>query len=249
MKRSVSVIVFAIMLAFTSLSYACVIPAEILVKVKASIAEVTTGLDWSACVTALATIVLAIVTFWYARLTKKILDAQSDPCVVLSVVHDEDRATIFQLIARNVGKGIAHDIRFEFSRPLPSEAFGITKAKTKKASEMTAGPLINGIPALVPGECRKVDWGQYKGLMDAVGDSPIIATCRFKKGRKEMPPVQCSLDVASFTETAGDQSLSARMIEELKKMSKNIGDLCKGIQKLQIEVTSMPTKSDDGKGA
>jgi len=52
-----------------------------------SIAEVMAGLDWSAWVTALATLVLAILTFVYVRLTKKILDAQSDPCVVLTVVH------------------------------------------------------------------------------------------------------------------------------------------------------------------
>jgi hypothetical protein len=52
------------------------------------------GLDWSAWVTALATLVLAVLTFVYVRLTKKILDAQSDPCVILTVVHDEDRTTI-----------------------------------------------------------------------------------------------------------------------------------------------------------
>lgn len=214
-----------------------------------SIAEVMAGLDWSAWVTALATLVLAILTFVYVRLTKKILDAQSDPCVVLTVVHDEDRTTILQLIARNVGTGIAHDIRFEFSRPLPSRAFGITEAEAKEASEMTDGPLINGIHALGPGECRKVDWGQYGGLMAAVGDSPIIATCRFKKGGREMPPVQCPLEVASFAGTIANQSPSARMIKELEKMSKNIDHLATGFRKLQIEVTSMPNKSDNRKDA
>ena len=45
---------------------------------------------------------------------------------------------------------------------------------------MSEGPLMNGIPALGPGECRKIDWGQYGGLKEAIGDSKIIATCYFK---------------------------------------------------------------------
>ena len=41
--------------------------------------------------------------------------------------------------------------------------------------------IIDGIPALGPGECRKIDWGQYNGLMAALGNEPIVATCKFRE--------------------------------------------------------------------
>jgi len=139
-------------------------------------AEFANSPNLSAWVTAIAAIVLAGVTINYVWLTRKLLVMQTGPCVILSVVHDENRATIFQLVARNIGAGLARDIRFEFSCPLPAKASGITEAQAEKAGEMTGGPLIDCISALGSGECRKVDWGQYGGLMAAVGKKPIIAT-------------------------------------------------------------------------
>ena len=165
------------------------------------ITEFAQSVNWSPWVTAVATIVLAILTYRYVKLTRKILATQSEPCVILTVVHDDDRATVLQLVARNVGTGLAHDIRFEFSRPLPSRAFGLSESDAKEVTEMKDGPLIDGIPALGPGECRKIDWGQYGGLVAALGNEPILATCKFKKDGKEMRPTQCPLDVASFVGT------------------------------------------------
>jgi hypothetical protein len=72
---------------------------------QATIQFITGGaqsIDWTSWVTASATFVLAVLTFIYVRLTGKILSTQSDPCVILSVVHDEERLTILQLVARNV---------------------------------------------------------------------------------------------------------------------------------------------------
>ena len=109
--------------------------------------SIITSLDWSDWVTAIGTLVLAILTFIYVRITNKILASQSDPCVVLTVVHDEDRASLLQLVAKNVGTGLAQDIRFSFSQPLPARAFGLTAQNAKKAKTMDEGPLINGIPA------------------------------------------------------------------------------------------------------
>jgi hypothetical protein len=88
-----------------------------------SFVEVVRSFDWSVGITAGASIVLCVLTFVYVRLTSKILSIQSDPCVILTVVSDEERPTLLQLVARNIGTGLAHDINFEFSRPLPSRAF------------------------------------------------------------------------------------------------------------------------------
>jgi len=207
------------------------------------ISDISSSIDWSAWVTAFATLVLAILTFVYVILTRKILSSQSDPCVVLSVIHNEDRSTILQLIAKNVGTGLAHDVRFEFSHPIPARAWGLSLDKAKKAEEMTDGPLINGIPALGPGESRKIDWGQYGGLKASIGDSKIIATCRFKKNGKEMPPVICPLDVESFAGTVAAESPLSKTAKELEKISKTIQHLKSGFPKLKVEIMSMPEDS------
>lgn len=202
------------------------------------------ALDWSDWVTSIATLILTILTFVYVRLTSKILSSQTDPCVVLTVVHDEDRASFLQLVARNVGTGIAHDIRFTFSHPLPAKAFGLTERNAKKAETMTDGPLINGIPALGPGECRKIDWGQYGGLKVAIGDSKIIATCHFKKNSKEMKPVICPLDVESFSRTVASESPASKTIKGLEKISKSLEHFASDFPKLKVEITSMPEKEE-----
>jgi hypothetical protein len=205
-----------------------------------SISNVVMSLDWNAWITSIATFVLAILTFIYVWLTYKILNIQSDPCIVLTVVHDEDRSTILQLVAKNIGTGLAHDIMFEFSRPIPSHAFGLNKNEVKEISEMKDGPMIDGIPALGPGECRKIEWGQYGGLFAALGDKPIIATCKFKKNGKEMTPIQCPLDVMSFAGTVAVESPSSKVANELKKISKSIEYISTGFHKLKVEVVSLP---------
>jgi hypothetical protein len=210
-----------------------------------SFAEIAVSMDWSAWVTAGATVVLAGLTFVYVRLTREILAAQSDPCVVLTVVHDQERPTILQLVARNVGTGLAHDIRFDFSRPLPASAFGLTEDDLQEVSEMTNGPLIDGIPALGPDESRKIDWGQYGGLKVALGDAPIVATCKFKKNGKEMRPTLCTLDVASFAGTVAVESPSAKSAKELEKISKSIQHLASGFHKLKVEIVSLPPDEPD----
>ena len=210
-----------------------------------SIIEYVALIHWSPWVTAGATIVLAVLTYRYVRLTGKILATQSAPCVILTVVHDDDRATILQLVARNVGTGLAHDIKFEFSRPLPASAFGLSQSAAREATEMKDGPLIDGIPALGPGECRKIDWGQYGGLVAALGNEPIVATCKFKKDGKEMRPTQCPLDVASFVGTVAAESPAAKTVKELERLSKSIETLASGFRKLQVDVVSLPQNKDD----
>jgi hypothetical protein len=202
--------------------------------------SIITALDWSDWVTSIATLILAILTFVYVRLTSKVLSSQSDPCVVLTVVHDEDRASILQLVAKNLGTGLAHDIRFTFSHPLPARAFGLIEQNARKAETMTEGPLINGIPALGPGEYRKIDWGQYGGLKVAIGDSKIIATCHFKKNSKEMKPVICPLDVESFSRTVAAESPASKTVKELEKISNSLGHFASGFHKLKVDITSMP---------
>jgi hypothetical protein len=213
-----------------------------------TINDISSSIDWSAWITALATLVLAFLTFVYVILTRRILSSHSDPCVVLTVVHDEDRRTILQLVAKNVGTGLAHDVRFEFSRPIPAKAWGLSADNAKKAEEMIDGPLLNGIPALGPGESRKIDWGQFGGLKAYIGDSKIIATCRFKKNGKEMPPTICPLDVESFSGTVAAESPLSKTAKELESISKTLQHLASGFHKLKVEIISLLEHSSEENG-
>lgn len=206
--------------------------------------SVITALDWSDWVTSIATLILAILTFVYVRLTSKILSFQSDPCVILTVVHDKDRPSILQIVAKNVGSGLAKDIRFTFSHPLPCKAFGLTGLSSKKKEVMTEGPLINGIPALGPGECREITWGQYGGLKEAIADNKIIGTCYFKKDSKEMKPIICPLDIDSFYGTVASESPASKTAKELEKIAKSIGHFASGYHKLKVEIETVQDEDE-----
>ena len=81
--------------------------------------------DIGSSVTTAATVILAFLTAIYVILTRKILQSQVEPCVVITVVHDEKRFSILQLVVENIGNGIAHDIKFEFSRSIPMKSMGL----------------------------------------------------------------------------------------------------------------------------
>jgi hypothetical protein len=203
-------------------------------KIMASIAH---SIDWSAWVTAIATLLLALLTFVYVRLTKGILENQSNPCVIVSVIHDDERPTVLQLVVKNVGTSVAQDISFELSRPIPARAWGISDEEAKSAEPMTDGPFIDGIPALGPGEKRRIDWGQYGGLKRNLGSAPIVVKCKFKKNGRTMKPMICKLDVKSFEGTVAAERPIAKIAKELEKMSKDLHDLKTGFHKFRAEFT------------
>lgn len=207
------------------------------------ISSISKSLDWSAWVTAIATLTLAVLTFIYILLTKKIVESQSDPYVILSVVHDETRPSILQLVAKNAGSGLAQDIKFEFSRPIPQNAFGLTINEAHKAEDMKNGPLIEGIPALGPGEERKIDWGQYGGLIKNFGSDTVIVKSHFKKNGKNMPVVESKLEVKSFEGTVAAKVPIAQIASDIEKISKILEHLSTGFKKLKIELAE-PIKKD-----
>ena len=160
----------------------------------------------------------------------------SDPCIIVSVIPDENRSTILLLVVKNIGKGLAHDISFKFSLPIPARAFGISVDDAKEAEEMNYGPLIDGIPALGPGEQRKIDWGQCGGLLKNLGNNPVTVTCWFKKNGKTMPPVECKLDIKSFIGTVDVESPIAKLSRDIKKMSDDFHYITTGFNKLKVEI-------------
>ena len=112
----------------------------------------------------------------------------------------------------------------------------MSEKEAKIVEVMTDGPLIEGIPALGPGEERHITWGQYGGLMKNVGQETIVVKCKFKKNNKFMKPIECKLDVKSFGSTSANEHPITTISKELKKISDNLGYLARGFYRLKIEV-------------
>ncbi|WP_420449048.1 hypothetical protein [Candidatus Palauibacter sp.] len=92
----------------------------------------------------------------------------SDPHVIVYVRHDaESRVSLLLIMIENVGRGVAHNVKFKLSRDIPKFVAGIkpTGKKTERIESMSDGALVTGIPYLAPGESRTIAWGQYGGLL------------------------------------------------------------------------------------
>ena len=79
--------------------------------------------------------------------------------------------------------------------------------------------LVEGIPALGPGDTRKITWGQYGGLMKALGNGPIILTYEYKHGKRKISERTAVLECRSFTGTDAVDSEAVRVIKEMKRIA------------------------------
>lgn len=171
-------------------------------------------------ITAAATVILALLTGIYVWLTHKLLGAQSDPYVVVYARSDDLRPTLIELIIHNVGKSVATDIRFEFSRPIFWMATGITERDASPGEPMVKGPFVTGIPALGPGDMRRILWGQFGGIKKTLGDDTISVTTRFRdSASRDLEPVISRLDVRSFACTdTSERDPMLRLLREVKEL-------------------------------
>ncbi len=150
-----------------------------------------------------STIVLALLTFAYVRLTHRLVRAQTDPCVVVYVQHDQSRPTILLVVIENVGGSMARDVRFELSEPF-FKAFGVQPEAVSAPEILTEGPFVSGIPALPPRGTRILIWGQYFGLKQALSGRQLKIVCNFNRvGSGEidlepLEPVESVLELESF---------------------------------------------------
>ena len=173
--------------------------------------------------TLVATVVVAIATVVYVALTHQLVRAQTDPCVI--VYPRFDGGSHILLVIENVGNGVARDIRFKLSREIPQYAGGRDVETGYVKEMMTSGPLIDGIPAMKPGESRVTVWGQWGGLKKALGDEPVRVTCRFRRlpgqfsgiSNEDLDPVDCVLEVDSFASTLSIQGSTGGRLTALEK--------------------------------
>lgn len=186
-------------------------------------------------VTALSSLVLMLVTGVYVWISWKIFEGRFDPYVIVTVIHDKNQPSILMLVVKNIGPGLAEHVEFQSDRAIPEHAFGLSPESAEDATIMDNGPLITGIPCLGPGETREIMWGQYGGLIKALGSKPLEIVCSFKRQGKKMPPVKCLLEVTSFKGTDASNTPQIEVIKHLKNIEKNIERLAMEISSCRIE--------------
>ena len=175
-----------------------------------------TTLLWTV-IAAIGASVSAVAAAVYTALTYRLVRLQADPHVIVYTAPDIDRPSIIMLVIENVGRDVAHDIRFTPERPLPSRAFGIDFATAHVAEPMTAGPFVEGIPALGPRSQRFVTWGQYGGLHKSIGDCPIRLRFTYRAGKRSFSG-ETQLEVRSYLETDASRKPAVRVADHLEKV-------------------------------
>lgn len=191
------------------------------------------GLFWISLVLVLITVSATIVNYIFFR-------SQVDPDVIIYVSPDENRPSFILLIVENIGHGLAKDISFSISNPIPQKAFGFSDAPVPK--QMDFGPLINGIPALGPGSKRIITWGQFGGLTKGIGDEIIYVTITFKSDHifglgNRLHKTVCPIDVKSFEGTdASDINWEKKTAQNLEKISKSLNQFATDFRSLKIEM-------------
>ena len=177
----------------------------------------TASLSWTVA-GAIAALASAAGAAVYTYLTYRLVRSQNEPNLVVYVRHDESRRGIIQIIIENIGRGLASDVSFALSHQIPVGAFGFSEAEAQPGEPMIDGPLIEGIPALGPGDSRKIIWGQFGGLYKALGDGIVEVKCQYRDGARRMPPATFRLDVRSFKKTDAAESDAARVIRQLERI-------------------------------
>lgn len=175
---------------------------------------------WTA-LAATAAIVTALVTAAYTYFTLRLVRAQSEPKVILYVKHDLNRPSILMIIVENIGRDIAHDVKFFPSKPFPAGAWGIEPRDAVESSTMSDGPLVSGIPALGPNDNRAITWGQYGGLSTAIGAEPIFVRYTYRQDKRTFSG-ETRLEVESYLGTDASEAPAAIVAKGVKEIEKSI---------------------------
>jgi hypothetical protein len=187
---------------------------------------------WTA-VAAAAAATSAVAAAIYTFLTYRLVAAQAEPRVVAFVMSDPDRQTMLLIRIQNIGRDVALDVSFKSSRPIPAHAWGLAlDPPPPPAAVMKEGPLVEGIAALGPGDSRDITWGQYGGLLQAVGRTPIEIEISYKHGGRTLRG-RGRLEIASYTGTDDSQRPPEVIARQLKEIAKAAESIAKDVHSLE----------------
>lgn len=175
--------------------------------------------------TDLLAVVVAAGAAW---ISYAVYRSQADPDIMVYAESDERRPTLINLIILNAEKAPAYDVRFSSNSIIPSEAYGLDPASADKPEQMANGPMIDGIPFLPPNGRRTITWGQYGGLLKAMGERHLLVTAHYKSRHFGIPwkvrhHQSSILEISSFKGTdASKKYYDKEIVEQLKAIAKAI---------------------------
>lgn len=189
---------------------------------------------WATVGLVLVSLFATILNYWLVRSTH-------DPHVVVYSASDPDRSTVLVLVVKNVGRGLAYDVRFDTSEPIPWKAWGVSVEEAKSPETMEEGPLIDGIPLLAPQESRVMNWGQFGGLKAALDGRAIRVKATYQS-RGVLPwnptehQTESVLEVGSFAGTVAHELPLITIQRELEKIRRTLENIARGSRQLSARV-------------
>lgn len=197
--------------------------------------------DWTSLAMFWATAGLVLVTLFATVLNYWLVRSSHDPHVVAYSASDPDRTTMIVLVVKNVGNGLAYDVRFDTSEPIPWKAWGVSPETAKSPEFMEEGPIIKGIPLLAPGESRVMNWGQFGGLKAALNGRSIRLTATYEsRGVLPWNPTEhrteSVIEVDSFAGTVAHELPLVSVHRELEKIRQTLESFARGGSQLRARV-------------
>ena len=159
--------------------------------------SIARGILIASAVSAVATVVLAVLTGAYVLLTGKVVRSQTDPYVITYM--QPVRSGKVGIAIENVGGGLAQDIRFDRHPHMERDIWDkFINAPRSGGPPMRATAIGTGIPALPPRGKRVVYWGMWSDFRDDFSRG-LLVVCRFRRGdSSEAKPTKCILEVISL---------------------------------------------------
>lgn len=196
-------------------------------------------------------IFMALIAVATAVVTYAVFRSATDPAVIVYAQPDLQRQSIVNLIIENIGRGPAHSVTFKSSRPLPAQAFSV-HVPEEMPNVMQAGPIVDGIPFLAPGQRLLLTWGQYGGLYKYIGDESIVVEACFyrsqSKGRMSKKLLSGStLDIKMFiTSESSEHGYGPDLAQELKALNRTMTSIDR---QLKISTNSLIAFSSSKSGS
>ncbi|WP_179999281.1 hypothetical protein [Acinetobacter sp. YH12239] len=171
-------------------------------------------------VTEILTLIISLTALLVTYLVFKTNQA---PQIIAYATPHYGKQSFIQLHIKNIGNGIAENIKITSSHPIPRRAFGITHLNDP-VEYFETGIFKHGIKIMHPNQDYFYDWGQYGGLIEALNDQVLIFEISY----------QFRFPLSLWKSRIKD--ISSINIRELEELPASTGDLNNQLEKIHKEL-------------
>jgi hypothetical protein len=189
-----------------------------------------------------AVLLLAVFAFFQVMEQRAARIAQDSPQILVDVNYSQ--RTMINIVVRNIGRGAAKDIRFDFSAPIESSG-------GQTISDMAY--FKEGIAFLAPNTEIATVWDSYADAVEVLKEkglrNGITVTVRYKDLRGKAYSTRWTINPL-ILEGSGyaDYREFEDLVRALEKISRDIEGLREATARFEGETPESPhqNKSDDG---